>query len=46
MEKDMLPVMMIIAICVLLVYDIAANRGAWPHGALEFFDDTWRELRH
>ena len=41
MEKDMLPVVLIIAICALLVYDIAANHGAWSHEALELVDGTW-----
>jgi len=42
-EKDMLPVVVVIAIFVLLAYDIASNNGAWANSAMEFLKDTWRE---
>ena len=45
-EKDMLPVAVVIVIFVLLAYDIAGNNGAWTTSAMEFFQDTLRDLGH
>jgi hypothetical protein len=45
MEKDMLPVAVIIAIFVLVAYDIAANDEAWSHDMMGFVGDAWRGLR-
>lgn len=45
-EKDMLPVVIIIAIFALLAFDIAANNGAWANTAMDLLQDAWRELRH
>ncbi len=45
-EKDMLPVLVVVAIFALLAYDITANNGAWTIAAAEFADDVWRDVRH
>jgi hypothetical protein len=45
-EKDMLPVVVVIAIFALLAYDIASNNGVWANSAMEFFQDAWGEARH
>jgi hypothetical protein len=45
-EKDMLPVLIVVAIFALLAYDITANNGAWATGAMDFADDIWRDLQH
>ena len=45
-EKDMLPVLVVVAIFMLLAYDIATNNGAWANSAIEFANDVWRDVRH
>ncbi len=45
MEKDMLPILLVIGLFMLLAYDIAANHGVWYRAAIKFLDDAWRGLR-
>lgn len=46
LHRDMLPVMVLIAIFIALAYDIAANNGAWTNYAQHVLHDAWRDLRH